>query len=107
MRVQTTQSKFEDSIKTKLSASIPSYGIEFGASYGTGKQEDRQAKDVDQEERKVITAKVLHNSYYYKFNCSSTDREAIPCFLRPLQNGSHQSLTIVPGGSLKWAQLYR
>ena len=62
-----TQSKFEDSIKTKLSAVIPSYGIEFGASYGTGKEEERQKKDVDQEEREIITAKVLHNSYY-KFN---------------------------------------
>ena len=63
-----TQSKFEDSIKAKLSAAIPSYGIEVGASYGTGKQEERQTKDMNQEERKIITAKVLNNSHW-TFSC--------------------------------------
>lgn len=59
-----TQSKFENSIKTKLSAAIPSYGIEVGASYGTGKQQEHIEKNVNQEERKTITAKVRHISHY-------------------------------------------
>ena len=65
--IQMTQSKFEDSIKAKLSAAIPSFGIEFGASLGAGEGSERTDKVVDQEERKIVTAKVLHNSSY-KFN---------------------------------------
>lgn len=54
---QADQTKFEWEVKTRLSASIPSYQIDLGGGFGMGSSKDQINKETTQHEKISITAR--------------------------------------------------